>query len=117
MYNKYVQAAIDEAKKSCMDMKHGAVLVDKSGKIIAKSYNKPTCDRLKKDTHFRKKIPGSRVRSLHAEIAVSLGRSIAGCIIYVVRMTKKGDRALSKPCKSCTGYLIRKKISRVYYSV
>lgn len=40
-----------------------------------------------------------------------------GCTLYVVRLQKNGNRALSKPCESCFSLLQYSRVKKVIYSI
>lgn len=55
----------------------------------------------------------------HAETACLLGVSrydLTGTTIYVVRLGKRGNLKMSKPCSVCTPMLIAAGIKRVFYT-
>lgn len=56
--------------------------------------------------------------SIHAEIAAVLiaRRDVRGCSMLVVRINKKGDLLLAKPCEKCQDYMDFVGIKTVYYS-
>jgi tRNA(Arg) A34 adenosine deaminase TadA len=93
---------------------HGAVLV-KGGNIINAAHNKWSYSSFGK--RFRERNKG--ISTLHAELAavLNLDRSITqGTDIYVVRIDKKGDFKMSKPCSMCETALKHVGIKRVYYT-
>lgn len=40
-----------------------------------------------------------------------------GSVVYVVRVSKKGDFTSSKPCKHCQRMMKARKVKRCYYSI
>ncbi len=109
MKKKYISIAIQEAEKSPMEHKHGAVVV-KNRAIIGKGHN----------TNYPDVKCG--MYSLHAEISAILNCGIhkhilKNSIVCVVRINKQGDLKYSKPCENCTKFIEKYKVRRVYYSV
>lgn len=146
MVHRFVDAAAQEAKKSPMDKKHGAVLV-RNGKVISVGHNRyrnkamttvrdtdsVSMARLKK--RFRKycrrthhppptffqfcRLTGRLAASIHAEEdAISKAGPLAhGSVLYVVRFAKTQDiPALSCPCKRCSK-LCEKNKMKVFYTM
>jgi tRNA(Arg) A34 adenosine deaminase TadA len=54
--------------------------------------------------------------SCHAE-ARALRKADAGATLYVARVTRDGQWAMSKPCKHCQAYIKNRRIKRVYYTI
>ena len=106
MKTQFIQHAIEEAKRSQQNFKHGAILVKKN-KMISSGHNKVT-----------KKCP-SHMFSIHAEMAAikqsSDSNGLANTHIYVVRINNDG-LADSKPCINCQHFMKLHGISRVFYS-
>lgn len=106
-HKPYVEKAIELANKSLMIKKHGCVVV-KNNNIIGCGYNKhvPTL----KDKH-----------SLHAEVAAisdakRSNQSLENATLYVVRV-KNGVLCQSLPCDHCRNFIIKNKISNVFFSL
>jgi deoxycytidylate deaminase len=112
---RYLSVAKRVAQQgACEKTSHGAVLV-KGGNVINAARNKWTYSSFGK--RFRER--GKGISTLHAELAVvlNLDRSITrGTDIYVVRVNKKGDFKMSKPCSMCETALKHVGIKRVYYT-
>jgi len=93
---------------------HGAVLV-KGGNILNSAHNKWSYSSFGK--RFRHRDRG--ISTLHAELAavLNLDRSVTqGSDIYVVRVNRKGDFKMSKPCPMCETALKHVGVKRVYYT-
>ena len=102
---RYLSIAEEEAHKSAQNFKHGAVVVNKDGKIISTGHNKPM-------VYGR---PGTH--SIHAEVD-ALKNSIQPCEhskMYVVRINTCG-LANSKPCQKCQAFMKHMKVQRVIYT-
>lgn len=54
--------------------------------------------------------------SAHAEARV-LRKAGVGATLWLVRITRDGIWAMSKPCKLCQAYLSNRMVKRVYYSI
>lgn len=54
--------------------------------------------------------------SAHAEARV-LKKSDANCILYVARVLRNGDWAMSKPCPGCQNLIRSRRVSKVYYTI
>jgi deoxycytidylate deaminase len=114
MSDKYIQVALNEAKKSQMLHKHGCVIVYR-GEIISKAFNQ-------KVSFYHHK------QSIHAEISAimktkklkkKLNFSYSDCEMYVVQLStdENYNFFLSKPCKNCTKSIQEYNIGKVYYSL
>ena len=88
------------AKNDCRQYRFGAVGIRKDGTIVI-SRNIPT------------RCPEPRA---HAEsrIARKLNK---GSIIYVIRIDRKNNLTMARPCKSCQRVMLRKGVKKVYYSI
>ena len=106
----FLSMAAKIAEKSTMLQKHGAIIVYKN-KIIASGYNY-RCSYM--NTNF----------SIHAEIAAITNlfhnkKVLPYCDIYVVRIAPDTyDKCLinSKPCLSCTNFIVKYNLKNIYYS-
>lgn len=106
----YLDKAIEVAKYSTMQQKHGAVIVYKN-KIIACGFN-----------HITNSLNDNF--SIHAEVDVisklfKQKQILDECDIYVVRIaTNRFNNCLkmSKPCEKCTNFINKYNIRRIYYS-
>ena len=92
-----------------MIQKHGCVIVDPRGQVVAEAYNRP--------------FSGKNIFGLHAEISALAilkkhgPKYAAKCTLYVVRVCKQNTIQMSKPCPMCTDAIIRAGIRRVFYTV
>lgn len=60
----------------------------------------------------------SEVLSVHAEVdALRQVSDARGATMFVARISKKGEPALSKPCERCSKKLAKAGIKRVCYTV
>jgi tRNA(Arg) A34 adenosine deaminase TadA len=97
------------------EYRHGAVLV-KGGSVINTSANKNSYAPY--GNRFRKRDRGHATH--HAELGCILGldRSVTkGATIYVVRIGKRGDLKLSKPCDMCREVLRHVGVKKVVYTI
>lgn len=104
---KFITRALELAKESEHNFKHGAVLV-KSGKVVSEGMNKYS------------KIPVPGVGSIHAEHSALQAYSkhkafIRDSTIYIARQASYGP-AMSKPCPRCLILLKNVGIKRVIYT-
>lgn len=54
--------------------------------------------------------------SAHAEARV-LKKAGHGSVLYVAKISKKGEPGLAKPCANCMSLIKNKKVKRVYYTI
>ena len=112
---KHIELAERVANQSIYSsFKHGAVLT-KSGAVINASCNKNGFNSF--GARFRKKEYGRA--TLHAELGAILNverSKTEGSTVYVVRVNKKGEKRLSKPCHMCQSALQYCGIKKVIYS-
>jgi len=112
---KYVDLARRMADQSTYpNFKHGAVLV-KGSAVINASCNKNGFNSF--GARFRKKEYGTA--TLHAELGAILNverSKTEGATIYVVRINRRGEERLSKPCHMCRSAMEHCGIKRVVYS-
>ena len=94
--------------------KHGAVLV-KGSAVVNASCNKAGFNSF--GARFRKKEYGTA--TLHAELGAILNverSKTEGATIYVVRVNRRGEERLSKPCDMCRSALEHCGVKKVIYS-
>jgi tRNA(Arg) A34 adenosine deaminase TadA len=104
----FIDEAMKQAEKSNVRYKHGAVVVDKTGKIIAVGYNK-----------YRLSCYAKYKICIHAEIdAISKcsAKMLNGATLYVIRLNSGGELQSSKPCERCKDYIIRSRIYACYHT-
>ena len=115
-HKRYVGLAKKLANSSmCPDHKHGAVLV-RGGSVINWSINRNRVQRWAQK--FR--AHGCGHATHHAELGAILGiarEKTHGADIYVVRVNKRDNLLLSKPCPMCEEVLRHVGVKRVFYSV
>ena len=109
---QYIDLAIEEATKSTMNHRHGAVIV-KEGNVLATAYN----------YNFSNKQRHSHsMRSRHAEAEAIIhcklrNISLKGADIFVVRLSRSGKNlANSRPCKDCAEFIEENQFANVYHS-
>jgi len=60
----------------------------------------------------------ARVPEPAAHCEARLARKLdKGATVYLVRLTKDGEWAMSKPCVDCMRALRRKDVNKIYYSI
>ena len=91
MTERYFNIAIDQAKKSSMNMKHGAVLVI-NGRIVSKGFNHHR-NAVKGKLKFRSKhnIKTDHMCSLHSEMHCLLTSGLTPCC-FLRRQAKKSRK-------------------------
>tara|TARA_R100000008_G_C3548651_1_gene149048 strand:+ start:380 stop:826 length:447 start_codon:yes stop_codon:yes gene_type:complete len=113
--NRFLKVAKNMATQSSYGkIRHGAVLV-KGGSIISTSFNKDKFSAF--GERFRKQGLGPATH--HAELGCVLGidrSKTVGSTIYVVRINKKGEYRLSKPCPMCHEILKFCGVKKVVYT-
>jgi len=113
--NSFLKTAKSMAVQSSYGkIRHGAVLV-KGGSIISASFNKDKFSAF--GNRFRKQGLGPATH--HAELGCVLGvdrSKTVGSTVYVVRINKKGEYRLSKPCLMCHEILKFCGIKKVVYT-
>lgn len=91
----------------------GAVIFDKN-RIVSKGHN--YCERSVKKLHpMYQKYPGS----IHAEVdsIIKAKRDVKGLSMLVIRINKKEQFRLAKPCIRCMKYIKYVGIKKVFYSI
>ena len=115
-HKRYVGLAKKLANSSmCPDHRHGAVLV-RGGSVINWSTNRNRVQRWAQK--FR--AHGCGHATHHAELGAILGvarEKTQGADVYVVRVNKRDNLLLSKPCPMCEEVLRHVGVKRVFYSV
>jgi deoxycytidylate deaminase len=111
---RYTEVAYNEACKSVMNKKIGAVLVQR-GKIIARGYNRNTIH-----TTTPKQLPkfGQRrkIFSTHAEVdCVSKCKEMKRepAVLYIIRVDNNGIIVPIKPCKECLDFINKNELKYV----
>lgn len=105
--------AIEEAQKGDHKQKVGCVIFDKK-KIISVGHN--TCLKSVKKLHPKfQRWPGS----VHSEVdaIIKAKKDLKGCDMLIVRVNKKNQFRLAKPCDSCMKYIQHVGISKIFYTI
>lgn len=111
---KFIDVAIEEAIKSNHPQhKVGCVIFDKN-KIISKGRNY----RQKSRKSITKKFI-SYPNSIHAEVSaiINAKTDLKNMSLLVIRINKKNELRLAKPCSYCLKYINYVGIKKVYYSI
>ena len=115
-HRRYVELARRLAKTSNDQRhRHGAVLV-RGGSVLNWSSNRNKVHRWAQK--FR--AHGCGHATHHAEVGAILGvarEKTQGADIYVVRINKRDNLLLSKPCEMCQELLRHVGVKRVFYSI
>lgn len=111
-----ITKAISLAKENDELFRLGAVIVDRSKRILASSTNKMT------KTHpvqkqWSKKVSNGKQIYLHAEIAALVKCRKQPYAIYVARVLKDDTEAMARPCPVCMAALKEAGVKRIYYTI
>ena len=111
--NTFINIAIEEAKKSDHKQKIGCVIFNKK-RIISKGYNTSLKSIKKLHPKFQR-WPGS----VHAEVdaIIKAKKDLKGCSMLIVRVNKKNQLRLAKPCDSCMKYIEYVGIHKIFYTI
>lgn len=108
MISRFLNIAIEQALKSELANKHGAILFTRRS-ILSKGYNKFLNGR-QRDTSI----------SIHAEMnclqTIRKNVKYNKCHILVIRLNSNNKLVNSKPCQHCIESLRNTKIKNIYYS-
>ena len=108
MISRIVNSAIEQALKSELMYRHGAILFSRRS-ILSKGYNKFDVTQLQNNNI-----------SVHAEMSClkSFRRDVKynKCHILVVRINSSNKLVNSRPCKDCIASLRNISIKNIYYS-
>lgn len=119
-YRHYMQEAIDLAKSSTMEMKHGCVIVNEKAKdrpIVARGINQHIFN-MEDRLVFSRHAEMSAVSSLIA-IKGHNNNFFENCIAFVARVGPASSNhqvRMSKPCKDCQKLLQKIGINKVFYT-
>tara|TARA_B100001123_G_scaffold437566_2_gene570087 strand:- start:31036 stop:31449 length:414 start_codon:yes stop_codon:yes gene_type:complete len=112
---RYFELARRAASNSTYgNISHGAILV-KGGRVLKTSFNKDSFCSF--GARFRSKDSGRA--TVHAEIGAVLGipkEITQGANVFVVRVGKRGNFQMSKPCEMCMDVLRFVGVRRVFYT-
>jgi deoxycytidylate deaminase len=108
----FIKICIEEAKKSIHHCRVGAVIFSNK-RIISKGRNHPQ----KATRNITKKFIRWK-NTVHAEVdaIIKARRSLKGMSIIVIRINKKEEMKLAKPCRYCLMYIDYVGIKNIYYS-
>lgn len=115
----YVDLAIRQAQQADSNLphRHGCVLI-KAGRVINVSHNKLGFSSFGRRFHSEAdKVPSKA--SMHAELRaiLNLDRTLTeGASLLVVRINRKGELRMSKPCSMCKCSTAFVGIKKIYYS-
>lgn len=110
----YLDQAIELAKMSEHNFKHGAV-IRKAGKTIAVGINHTI-----NDPAMLGDALALTNAAVHAEVAaLNACRKVDlnGAVIYIARVNKRDEPRMSKPCIRCQKALKERGVKKVYYTV
>jgi len=108
-----INIAVEEAKKGNHKHRTGCVVFDKK-RILSKGYN--SCQKSVRNLHPKfQKWP----YSVHAEVdaIIKAKKDLKGSSLLVVRINKKNQFRLSKPCSNCLQYIEYIGIKKIFYSI
>lgn len=107
-----ISLAVDEAKKSECHVRVGCIIFDKK-RILSSGFNEM---RNHKKLHPRFQ---SWKGSVHAEVNTILKAKtdLSNSCLIVVRINRKNELRLSKPCRDCMKYIEYVGIKKIFYSI
>lgn len=105
---KFIQIAIEEALKSSMRHRHGAVIIYRN-KIIGKGYNKY-------DLYFKKDSVYSRHAEFEAIKNCKNKKLIPHSCLLVIRIGMNKETRMSHPCSKCMKLINKVGIRKTIYS-
>ena len=98
------------AVNSQCKQKHAAS-VYRSSSLLSIGINKSRVN-----NQWNNKMEG-KPATCHAEVAaLNQVEDARGCTVYVARVLRNGDSAMSRPCNQCAKELIRRGVSKVVYT-
>jgi len=111
--NNLINIAINEAHKSNHKQKVGCVIFNKK-RILSKGHNTSQKSLRKLHPKFQR-YPFS----VHAEVdsIIKARKDLKGSSILVIRINKKNQFRLSKPCLKCLQYIRYVGIKNIFYSI
>lgn len=116
-YRRYMNEAIELAKGSTMESRHGCIVINEKCKdrpIVARGINEHIFN-----------LEDRKVFSRHAEnsaIAELIGmkghnsKFFDNCIAFVARVGARDDVRFSKPCRKCQKLLRKVGIKKIFYT-
>ena len=111
--NGFISIAMTEALKSDhIKMRMGCVIYSKK-RILSLGHN---CQRMVKKLHPKFQ---NWKGSVHAEVdaIIKAKKDLRGSTLLVVRINKKNELRMAKPCNDCMKYIEYVGIKRIYYSL
>lgn len=110
---KLIKLAIEEAKKADHKQKVGCVIFEKK-RIISISHNQSQRSSRKLHPKYQR-YP----HSIHAETAAILKSktNLKGSSMLVIRVNKKNEFRMAKPCDACMRYINYVGIKKLYFSI
>lgn len=118
--SRIVDFAVEEARKSEYYPHHlGAVIFNKH-KVISKACNKVVNGPILKYLNRKVIKRDDQSLSIHAEMDALIKANYSdlnGASICVVRINKKGEFRLARPCDNCMMHLIAAGIKNIIYSI
>lgn len=112
----FCQTAHNNARKSCMNHKHGCVIVYNDKEIVAQGFNHDNCTM---NDIYSVHAEVNAINQLRKNIRSKDKKFIQKCSLYVVRV---GSPLMnyplknSEPCEHCTKSILKMGIPKVYYS-
>jgi tRNA(Arg) A34 adenosine deaminase TadA len=104
----FIDIAVQEAMKSPMEHKHGAVILSPhGGKILSSSFNTYRSESTKRRSSFHAEVNACR------QVAKVF---LKDAILVIIRINRKGELAKSDPCDNCQRVINKMGLKRVYYS-
>jgi deoxycytidylate deaminase len=112
-YERWIPIAVKEAQRSTYHQKVGSVIFNKSS-YISSGFNNP-------ERAIKHHLPKFRkfYNSVHAEVhaIINARKDLKGSSILVVRINKKNQFLLAKPCIYCQSYIEFVGIKKCFYSI
>lgn len=107
-----IPLAIQQAKKSPLEQKHGAVFISHRGEVLGAGFN---CFTSRLDFVSSNTPRLSKHAESSAILHIPRNRLLEGSLL-VIRLRSSGTLALSKPCRKCLGLLSRRGLTKIIYS-
>ncbi len=110
LFHPALKLAIEEAKKSEHQFRVGAVIF-KGKRIISSAYNSTRSNQV--PYQFK-----GWLEALHAEChaIIKAKKNLKGYSIIVVRLNKKNELTMAKPCNFCQDFIDYVGIKEIYWS-
>lgn len=112
---RYLNKALELAKRSTERHRHGAVLV-KNGNVLSWGYNKMKSHPLVFGDNAEDLIKNHS--GVHAEVdAIRKVANPENAVLYVARLRRTGEPGLSKPCDRCEKAIADAGIKKVIFTI